>query len=240
MPVSSKYGLIDMTGQKIGRLLVLHREGTGKTAYWKCLCDCGNFAIVWGAALRAGTTKSCGCIHKEATARVGKLSITHGMSKTKEYALWRGMVNRCDPNNTYAQDNYAMRGIKVCQGWRKFENFHADMGMRLSPKHTVDRKNNNMGYFCGHCEECVANGWPANCRWATHLEQNNNRRDNRLLTFGGETYSLAVWARTYSMDENTLRNRLNRGWDIEKSLTFPIDKRKGTKIRDRGSSRRFE
>ena len=220
MAVSSKYGLIDMTGKRIGRLLVLHREGTGKTAYWKCLCDCGNFAIVWGAALRAGTTKSCGCIHKEQLAERNKRNATHRMTKTREYAIWGGMYNRCFNSNTEQYEDYGGRGIRICEGWRSFENFFADMGKRPSREYSIDRINNNGHYSCGHCEECLANGWLMNCRWTDKFTQANNRRNTRILTHDGKTAPVMTWAREHRINRHTLEDRIERGWDIGRALTL--------------------
>lgn len=87
------------------------------------------------------------------------------------------MKDRCLNPNKKRFCDYGGRGIKVCIGWRNsFRNFLNDMGFRPTLKYTLDRKNVNGNYSCGHCEECVANGWPANCKWSTAIEQANNKR----------------------------------------------------------------
>jgi hypothetical protein len=113
--------------------------------------------------------------------------ITHGMTDTPEWRAWKGMVERCTSPTHKAWAHYGGRGIKVCKRWLTFENFYADMGPRPDGM-TLDRENNNRGYS------------PANCRWATWDEQQNNRRSNVYLTLDGETKTLKQWATQFSVD----------------------------------------
>ncbi len=65
----------------------------------------------------------------------------------------------------------------MCRGWRESSaTFLADMGPKPSPEHSLDRIDNDRGYWCGRCDQCLENGWPANCRWATPTEQAANTR----------------------------------------------------------------
>jgi hypothetical protein len=95
------------------------------------------------------------------------------------------------------------------------------MGPRPDKSLSVDRKDNDGGYWCGDCDECVGLGRVMNCRWATRGEQANNRRSNRMLTFNGETLTLAQWAHRHGLPVGLLWERLKRGWDMARSVGTP-------------------
>lgn len=86
-------------------------------------------------------------------------------AQTPEWNCWRGMMERCTNPNHIGYRYYGARGITVCERWRDFANFFADMGPKPSPKHTIDRKENDKGYE------------PGNCRWATYQQQRLNQRE---------------------------------------------------------------
>jgi hypothetical protein len=88
----------------------------------------------------------------------------HGMSHLPIYLNWQTMIQRCKNPKHPKYPTYGARGITVCERWKVFENFYADMGDRPSPHYSIDRKNNDKGYS------------PDNCRWATKREQLLNTR----------------------------------------------------------------
>lgn len=123
---------VNLTGQRFGRLLVGKRSNAKHTNItWHCKCDCGGASLATSCNLRAGTTKSCGCLRRE----FPKLQkTTHGhkpeSGASTEYEIWMSMKKRCQNPKAQAYKNYGGRGIKVCRRWQKFENFLADMGTR--------------------------------------------------------------------------------------------------------------
>lgn len=145
-------------------------------------------------------------------------------SWTTEFRAWHGMKCRCFTKGSKGYENYGGRGITVCERWQRFKNFIDDMGLKPSRSHSLDRKNNDGNYSCGKCAQCQSNGWDSNCRWATKIEQDNNRRTNRLLSFNGETLTIANWSRRLGISQTTLHGRLGKSkWSIEKTLTTPVE-----------------
>ena len=118
------------------------------------------------------------------------------------------MLQRCENPKNQKYGDYGGRGIKVCRRWLKFENFLADMG-ECPPGLTIERKDNDKGYF------------PGNCIWASRAQQAKNRRYCRRITFNGKTQLLDAWAEETGIASMTLRGRLNAGWSVKQALTVP-------------------
>lgn len=185
---------------------------------WLCRCTCGREITTYQSHLRQGTAKSCGCTREAARL---KAITAHGQSRSSIYKNWSAMKIRCSNPNHESYPDYGGRGITVCERWEKFENFLADMGERPTPKHEVDRIDNDKGYS------------PENCRWATRKEQNRNKRDNRFITINNETKCLSEWCEIYGTTFMLVETRLKHGWKILDALTEPPNKNRSRKDRER-------
>lgn len=201
----------DLVGQRFGLLLVLCEAGRNrhKNALWLARCDCGTERVFVGNNLTRGGTKSCGCLQRKLAGTVKR---THGLSKMVEHRIWMEMRARCNNPRGESYANYGGRGIQVCERWAQFPNFLADMGERPSPQHSIDRIDNNRGYE------------PGNCRWATRIEQNNNTRQNRPITYRGEMMTIAEAARRAGsiVTGHQASSRVRSGWSPERAVETPL------------------
>jgi len=208
---------LDLTGQKFGRLVVIKDVGqnSGDRQICECLCICGKQKNIPTYNLTIGKTKSCGCLREEI---VSKRMTTHKMSKFRFYKIFSLIKNRCENIKTTNYKYYGNRGIKCL--WKSFENFRNDMYIPYQEhiklfgekNTTIDRVDNDGDY----CKE--------NCRWATLKEQARNHRNNKLITFNGETRCITEWAEKIGIEMGTLHRRLTyTNWTVEKSLTTPVN-----------------
>lgn len=188
-----------MVGETFGCLKVTGRApARGKNAYWYVRCSVCNRTKARRADTLRGDWKSCGCV---AASRV------HGRTDTPTHNVWMSMRARCNDQNNISYPNYGGRGITVFDRWNAFESFLADMGECPSPEHSLERKNNDLGYS------------PDNCRWATRVEQANNKRTNVVLTLGDQSMTLAQWARHKGVGYKAMWARVSR-YGAERALTM--------------------
>lgn len=204
--------MIDLTGDRFGRLLVLgEAPRLNGLRHWLCLCDCGNCKSVWMDSLRRGDILSCGCFQSEIASAQSR---THGCAgagvQTSEYGIWSKMKARCNNPNGSSWQHYGGRGIKVCDRWlNSFEAFLEDMGLRPSKGYSIERIDVNLGYA------------PENCRWATTKEQMNNKRNNIMIEWKGQTKTVSQWSEIVGLPIALIRERWKRGWDADRVLGEP-------------------
>ena len=177
----------DITEKKFGKLTALSFEyrDDKHRHFWKFRCDCGNEIVLRKSSVTSGNTSQC----RECSLKERKIkATTHGMSKTRLYREWSGMLQRCELATSTSYERYGALGISVCEEWHSFEVF-AKWALEngYSDKLTIDRIDSKGNYE------------PNNCRWAGVIEQNNNQKSNVSFEYKGETHTLAEWARLYGI-----------------------------------------
>lgn len=206
----------DILDRQFGRLLVLayvgHDVSDGKP-HVMCQCSCGNQRVFDIYVVRSGWVKSCGCLHSESARRAGKSHMTHGLSKTRIYSMWRDMQTRCYNPKFKFYRYYGGRGITVCDQWRGrggFDVFLKDMG---HPKdgQTLERKDNNKGYC------------PENCKWLAHSEQSKNRLYNWQILSGDSVITAIEASRLLGRSKGYVDSRLRKS-RASKRLPVAIEK----------------
>lgn len=194
----------DLTGKRFGRWTVLELgEPKGKHIRWLCKCDCGTVRLVIAFTLNKTPNPNCGCVRREYFLSTG----VYGLERHPLYPTWKNMMNRCFRVTNPAYQKYGGRGITVCERWRDIRNFVEDMHPKPSPEHSVDRIDDDGPYS------------PENCRWATRTEQARNKRNNRLITYAGETLCASEWAERVGISPDTLYSRIKAGWTLARALS---------------------
>lgn len=197
MPVAA-----NLQGEVFGAWVVIAKApNRGIRTAWLCRCVCGVQRDVLAQSLVQGRSTNCGCI---GSARRAKSNLKHGLSNSDEYRIHSLMVQRCHNQNCPGFKWYGAKGVRVCAAWRdSFEQFFADMGPRPSKSHSIDRIDNSVGYE------------PGNCRWATLVEQANNKTTNKRFDFNGETLTLAQAVAKFGGNYSRINGRILRGHSVE-------------------------
>lgn len=203
---------IDLTGQRFGRLTVLERApNRSNRVHWLCRCECGNKSEVAAGCLRSGNTKSCGCLDIEA---LKKRATTHGHTtgrvRTPEYKAWTDMWKRCRSHDKRYFADYLARGIRVCERWKHYSNFFADMAPK-PPGLSLGRIDNSKGYS------------PENCRWETQSQQMRNTRRNRMVLLNGVEMPLIEAIEKSGISKARVYDRMRAGLPREQWLA-PVRK----------------
>lgn len=224
-------------GEVYGLLTVLGLD-TAKTTvgrkWFSCRCECGKVISIRSVSLSGGNSKSCGCRRRIGVIAAARRRATHGQSlgykMSKLYQAYLNMMRRCYDRKCDMFPRYGGRGIDVCQRWKNDRSaFFADLGSPPTKEHSIDRIENDKGYWCGRaeCSDCGPRNRALNVKWSAQEEQARNKSSNRCLTLNGETLTIAEWAERTGIDRGTIECRIYLlMWPVEKALSQGVRKAK--------------
>ena len=178
---------------------------------WEIQCACGNTFV----RQVAGSSGRCAeCARKVASQKISKHNEAPGKNKnaSRLYGIWLGMLTRCNNPNYHSYKDYGGRGIKVCDEWSDYITFREwALSNGYQDNLSINRINNDGDYSAD------------NCNWVSKKEQMRNTRSNHLITYQGETMTLAEASERFDVPYNTLKRRINNyGFSVERALTEPI------------------
>lgn len=215
----------DHSGEQYNRLTLIERvkdevSPSGSiTERYLCRCECGVEKVIAWKHIKSGNIKSCGCyrndkkseIYKQVSEKLSVRNTIHGMTGTRLYRIWGNMMSRCSDRNNPAWENYGGRGITVCDEWHDSDSFfNWAFSNGYNDKLTLDRIDNEREYS------------PNNCRWADRTQQANNKRSNVMITYNGQTLTMAEWAKVLGINYKVLHNRFRLGWTIDRAFNQPV------------------
>lgn len=195
----------DLNGRRFGRLQVVSFAGKNERHdfVYNCKCDCGNEKRAVGYHLLSGVVKSCGCLLREWSAT---FNLRHGMVHSREYRAWQSAKRRCYSVKSKDFPRYGARGIRMVSRWRNsFSEFFKDMGV-CPDGFQLGRIDNDRGYSA------------TNCRWESGSQNCNNKGNNVVLRFGGESRTVTQWAMKLNVPTPTLFSRVYAGWNTKQIL----------------------
>lgn len=201
----------DITGRRFNHLTVIrflsHEERKSPHYNWLCKCDCGNLVHANAAKLKNGTQKSCGCLKEEVKQKIADLNRKYQFTDKRLYGVYKAMLNRCYDERERSFHNYGGRGIEVCPEWQGEHGYDAFSEWALKAGYVVGGKR---GVYTLERKDVNGNYEPSNCCWITNKKQQNNRRDNRRITYNGETHTIAEWAEICNRSYSTIYNGVIR------------------------------
>lgn len=204
----------DISNQKFGYLTAIRIIGKTKSNnnIWECVCDCGNTSNVSGTALRCGETVSCGCYSRYKDKDLKPIN-----HKRRLTNIYQSMKNRCYNEKHQQYKYYGGKGIKISKEWNTFDKFYQDVFDSYvihveeygEDETSIDRIDSNKGYS------------RENYRWATNVEQSNNKSDTLIIEYNNQKKPLTEWCIELGLKRNLVYNRMSKGWDFEKAINTP-------------------
>ena len=200
-------------GERFSKLVAVEmvyktQKNGRKRSHWICRCDCGELTTVDSGNLRNSNTRWC---NKCSLIKKGIEHTTHGQNKgnrpTKLYYTWQAIKRRIFKEYDNRYTDYGGRGLDMSPEWAaSFEKFRDDMGNPPTPKHQIDRTDNERGY------------WPDNCKWVSQTENSNNKRNNIVVTLNGVSKTLPDWCRELGLNYDRCSSRIKHGHKPEDVL----------------------
>ncbi len=197
----------DFVGKRFGRLVVqdvFHKKlrNGKKILACLCVCDCGKTATPLKCNLQNKTCRSCGCLGVESRK-------THGLTLNKKkpelYNIWDGMLRRSSGKKQAQRSSTYMKISKdfgIYEPWKSFEQFCKDMGPRPNKDHSLERIDNNKGYY------------PENCKWATKSEQMYNTNRSKIIEIYGEKIKTSDFKRKYKIPPGGIKYWTKKGYNL--------------------------
>jgi len=196
------------------------KRSNGKGTRIRCLarCKCGDVSEYDSSNVASGNTTQCKkCSNTSRSKKHTKHghNMAHSKGKcTKTYYTWQAMKRRCLTDYDRRSSQYKGKGITICDEWvNSFESFLKDMGEPPTKSHSIDRIDNTKGYY------------KENCRWATAIEQANNKSNNVKITVNGTTKNLCQWVHITGIKRKTITARLKRGWSEFDAVMTDVGKK---------------
>ncbi len=217
--------------KQFGRLTVIRFMGKNKIGiyYVECICSCGAKIFAPCTTFERGKSTSCGCYQRErskAKAIHGDANWIGSKQKSKTYAAWQSIKDRCFYPNHSSYNRYGGVGTTMCEGYKSsYINFKADMGDAPNSEYSVDRKNAFGHYSCGKCKQCISMGWEMNIRWADKDTQNNNKKNTVYVDVDGVKMSVTLFEKKMGYNPQTIYMRLKSGWSDYDAVHTPINGR---------------
>lgn len=207
---------MDLAGQRFNMLTALSFDKIkNRKTYWLFKCDCGVIKSQEIQNVKTGGTKSCGCLRsKPRGKRDNSYLITHGLSRTRFYNIWKGIKQRCSDKNSTSYSHYGGRGI--LNFWPKVSMFKRDMYDSYL-KHveeygekdtTIDRIDSD-GHYCKE-----------NCRWLTRKENSINRKNIFIVETKGKCLTLNEFSKQAGISPSTIKSRIKTGMTVEQAVGY--------------------
>jgi hypothetical protein len=205
-----------LEGLRFGKLEVISIDGRSKNGHtkWLCICDCGSLISIRADSLKRNKLPSCGCwaLDQEKN-RNRDYQTKHGLSKTGAASSWMQMMDRCFNKNSKDYKRYGGSGITVCSNLSKSpKNLINTIGDRKKNSGiSIDRINNNEGYYCGDCSECLEKNRKRNIRWADVKTQTRNQSRSIWISINGVSKHFLDWCDFFNVNKNSAYSRRRRG-----------------------------